>query len=77
MSVCTMQRKHLKPLQEALAVMRAPPPEVALHPEAAWRPLQRVLDAVHAQLRCASGDLADCNLKGYFINFFLVYLFFF
>ncbi len=54
-----MQRKYLKPLQEALAVIRAPPPELALHPEAAWRPLQRVLDAVHAQLRCASGDLAD------------------
>lgn len=45
------QRKYLRPLQEALVGMRAPAPEVALRPEAAWRPLQRVLDAMHAQLR--------------------------
>ena len=45
------QSKYLGALQGALATFRAPPPEVALAPEAAWRPLQHVLDAMHAQLR--------------------------
>lgn len=48
-----MQAKYLKPLTEAAEALAAPAALLAQRPEAAWRPLQRVLDAMHAQLQCA------------------------
>lgn len=47
------QAKYLKPLVAAAEALADPPPLLAQRPEAAWRPLQRVLDSMHAQLQCA------------------------
>ena len=50
-----MQKRYGRPLRDAIALLRVPRTEVALKPEEAWRPLQRILDAMHAQIRW--GDL--------------------
>lgn len=54
-AVCTcvllMQKRYARPLRDAIALLRVPRAEVALKPEEAWRPLQRILDAMHAQIR--------------------------
>ena len=46
-----MQKRYARPLRDAIALLRVPRVEVALKPEEAWRPLQRILDAMHAQIR--------------------------
>jgi hypothetical protein len=46
-----LQKRYARPLRDAIALLRVPRVEVALKPEEAWRPLQRILDAMHAQIR--------------------------
>ena len=47
------QQRHLVPLQEALLRLQRPSAEDVLHPEAVWKPLKRLRDAMAVQLRCA------------------------
>lgn len=63
-----MQKRYLRPLQDAIALLRVPRAEVALRPEAAWRPLQRILDAVHAQLRCSVPGVEDVRRCFWLLN---------
>ncbi len=51
------QAKYLKPLLAAAEALADPPPLLAQRPEAAWRPLQRVLDSMHAHLQCAPAGM--------------------
>lgn len=47
------QQRYLATLREALARLQQPAPEDVTHPEAAWKPLKRLRDAMAVQLRCA------------------------
>ena len=55
------QGRHLPALREALSRLQQPAAEDVQHPEAAWKPLKRLRDAMAIELRCApSSGRAEC-----------------